>query len=61
MANSKGGYSSTTVTVTVPALGRFTNRWQGTTGSGIDRMDDVTPNVWEEAYGTGMSNGIANS
>jgi outer membrane protein OmpU len=21
-------------------------------------MDDVTPNVWEEAYGTGLSNGI---
>ena len=56
MAN-KGGYSATTVTVTVPSLGDF-KFGGGTTGSGIDRMDDVTPNVWEEAYGTGMSNGI---
>jgi outer membrane protein OmpU len=56
MAN-KGGYSATTVTVTVPALGDF-KIGGGTTGSGIDRMDDVTPNVWEEAYSTGMSNGM---
>jgi len=56
MAN-KGGYSSTSVTVTVPAMGDF-KIGGGTTGSGIDRMDDVTPNVWEEAYATGMSNGM---
>ena len=56
MAN-KGGYSSTSVTVTVPAMGDF-KIGGGTTGSGIDRIDDVTPNVWEEAYATGMSNGI---
>ena len=56
MAN-KGGYSSTSVTVTVPAMGDF-KIGGGTTGSGIDRIDDVTPNVWEEAYGTGMSNGM---
>jgi len=30
----------------------------GVTGSGIDRMDDVTPNVWEEAYATGLSTAI---
>ena len=56
MAN-KGGYSSTNVVVTVPSLGDF-KFGGGTTGSGIHRIDDVTPNVWEEAYGTGMSNGI---
>jgi len=56
MAN-KGGYSSTSVTVTVPSLGDF-KIGGGTTGSGIDRIDDVTPNVWEEAYATGMSNGM---
>jgi hypothetical protein len=56
MAN-KGGYSATTVTVTVPALGDI-KIGGGTTGSGIDRIDDVTPNVWEEAYATGMSNGM---
>ena len=56
MAN-KGGYSSTSVTVTVPSMGDF-KIGGGTTGSGIDRIDDVTPNVWEEAYATGMSNGM---
>jgi hypothetical protein len=56
MAN-KGGYSSTTITVTVPAMGDF-KIGGGTTGSGIDSIDDVTPNVWEEAYSTGMSNGM---
>jgi len=54
---NKGTYSSTSITVTVPALGDF-KVGGGTTGSGIDRIDDVTPNVWEEAYATGMSNGI---
>ena len=56
---NKNNYSSTNVTVTVPALGDFIiGQGGGTTGSGIDRMDDVTPNVWEEAYATGMSNGM---
>ena len=54
---NKGNYSNTSVTVTVPAMGDF-KIGGGTTGSGIDRIDDVTPNVWEEAYATGMSNGI---
>jgi len=27
-------------------------------GTGIDRMDDKTPNVWEEAYASGLSTGI---
>ena len=40
MAN-QGGYSATTVTVTVPSLGDF-KIGGGTTGSGIDRIDDVT-------------------
>jgi hypothetical protein len=50
-------YSTTNVTVTVPSIGDLIIT-QGGTGKGIDRMDDVTPNVWEEAYGTGLSNGI---
>jgi hypothetical protein len=50
-------YSTTNVTVTVPSMGDLIIT-QGGTGKGIDRMDDVTPNVWEEAYGTGLSNGI---
>ena len=50
-------YSTTTVTVTVPSLGDLIIG-QGGSGTGIDRMDDVTPNVWEEAYGTGLTNGM---
>jgi hypothetical protein len=54
---NRAAYSSTTVTVTVPALGDL-QIGQGGSGTGIDRMDDVTPNVWEEAYATGLTNGI---
>jgi len=54
---NRAAYSSTTVTVTVPALGAL-QIGQGGSGTGIDRMDDVTPNVWEEAYATGLTNGI---
>jgi outer membrane protein OmpU len=50
-------YSNTNVVVTVPAYGDIRID-QGTSGTGIDRMDDVTPNVWEEAYGTGLGTGI---
>jgi len=50
-------YSNTNVTVGVPGLGDFRIS-QGVSGSGIDRMDDSTPNVWEEAYGTGLGSGI---
>ena len=50
-------YSNTNVVVTVPALGDIRID-QGTSGTGIDRIDDVTPNVWEEAYGTGLGTGI---
>jgi len=50
-------YSATNVTVGVPGLGDFRIS-QGVSGSGIDRMDDMTPNVWEEAYGTGLGHTI---
>jgi outer membrane protein OmpU len=50
-------YSATNVTVGVPGLGDFRIS-QGVSGSGIDRMDDLTPNVWEEAWGTGLGTGI---
>jgi outer membrane protein OmpU len=56
-ATNKMAYSTTNVTVTVPSLGDLIVT-QGGTGKGIDRMDDVTPNVWEEAYGTGLTTGI---
>tara|TARA_B100001123_G_scaffold286582_1_gene319460 strand:+ start:109 stop:1128 length:1020 start_codon:yes stop_codon:yes gene_type:complete len=50
-------YSNTNVVVTVPALGDVRID-QGTSGTGIDRIDDVTPNVWEEAWGTNVGTGI---
>ena len=55
--NNGAAYSNTNVTVTIPAMGSLRIS-QGVTGSGIDRMDDSTPNVWEEAYATGLSTGI---
>ena len=54
---NKNTYSNTDVTVTVPAVGAFIIS-NGVSGTGIDRMDDVTPNVWEEAYASGLSTGI---
>jgi outer membrane protein OmpU len=51
------GYSNTNVTVTVPSIGDFRIS-QGVSGAGICRMDDLTPNVWEEAWGTGLGTGI---
>ena len=54
---NQAAYSNTNVTVTVPSLGDFRIS-HGVSGSGIDRMDDVTPNVWEEAYATGLGTGI---
>jgi outer membrane protein OmpU len=50
-------YSSTNVTVTIPSMGDI-RIGQGGSGTGIDRMDDVTPTAWEEAYGVGLTNGI---
>ena len=39
-------YSNTNITVTVPTLGDIRID-QGTSATGISRIDDVTPNVWE--------------
>jgi len=50
-------YSNTDVTVTVPSLGDIIIGL-GVSGTGIDRMDDVTPTVWEESYGAGISAGM---
>jgi outer membrane protein OmpU len=54
---NQNAYSNTNVIVTVPALGDIRID-QGTSGTGISRIDDVTPNVWEEAYATGLGTGI---
>jgi len=54
---NKNIYSNTTATITIPALGDIRVDG-GVSGTGIDRIDDVTPNVWEEAYGTGLGTGI---
>jgi len=54
---NKNIYSNTNVVVTVPSLGDIRID-QGTSATGLDRIDDVTPNVWEEAYATGLNTGI---
>ena len=56
---NKSGYSNTNVVIGIPGLGDIRVD-QGTTGTGIDRIDDVTPTVWEEAYGAGITSGIVN-
>ena len=50
-------YSNTTVVIKVPALGDIRVA-QGTTGTGIDRMDDVMPTAWEETWGSALGTGI---
>ena len=49
MANGNA-YSNANVTIGLPGLGDIRID-QGTSGTGIQRMDDMTPNVWEEADG----------
>ena len=55
--DNKNAYSNTNVVVTVPSIGDIRID-QGVSGTGLDRIDDVTPNVWEEAWGTGQGTGI---
>ena len=50
-------YSNSSVTLGIPGLGDILIN-QGGSGTGIDRMDDMTPTVWEEADGAGLSAGI---
>jgi len=50
-------YSNTNVVIGVPGLGDIRVD-QGTTGTGIDRMDDVMPTAWEETWGTALGTGI---
>jgi len=49
-------YSNANVTVGLPGMGDIRID-QGTSGTGIQRLDDITPNVWEEADG-GITAGI---
>jgi hypothetical protein len=51
------GFSNARVTVGVPALGDVRID-MGSSGTGIDRMDDSIPTAWEEAYGAGLGSGI---
>jgi len=53
---NQAAYSNTNVTITIPGMGDIRID-QGTSATGIDRIDDATPNVWEEAYGTGLAGG----
>jgi len=57
LMKNAGAYSVTNVDVNVPGVGDI-HISQGVSGTGIDRMDDKTPNAWEEAYASGLSTGI---
>jgi len=52
-----GAYSNASVTIGVPGVGDILFN-QGGSGTGIQRMDDITPTVWEEADGAGLGAGI---
>ena len=54
---NKNGYSNANVVVTWPGIGDIRVD-QGASGTGIDRMDDMTPTAWEEAYGHGIASGV---
>jgi len=54
---NSSAYSSTNVTIGLPGLGDVLIS-HGTSGTGIQRYDDITPTVWEEADGAGLSAGI---
>ena len=49
-------YSNTNVTIGLPGVGDIRID-QGVSATGIQRLDDITPNVWEEADG-GITAGI---
>jgi len=53
---SAGAYSNTNITIGLPGFGDV-RLDQGTSGTGIQRLDDITPTVWEEADG-GITGGI---
>ena len=55
--NDAGAYSASNVKITLPGMGDVIIN-QGDSGTGIARMDDLTPSVWEEADGAGISAGI---
>ena len=55
--DDKSSYSNTNLTVTLPGMGDVKVS-SGVSGTGIQRLDDVTPTVWEEADGAGISAGI---
>jgi len=55
--NDAGAYSASNIVITLPGMGDVRID-QGASGTGIARMDDMTPSVYEEADGAGISAGI---
>ena len=55
--NDAGAYSASNIIITLPGMGDVRID-QGASGTGIARMDDMTPSVYEEADGAGISSGI---
>jgi outer membrane protein OmpU len=52
--NDKNAYSNSYINIALPGVGDVRID-QGVSGTGIHRMDDMTPTVWEEADGAGLS------
>jgi len=55
--NDAGAYSASNIVITLPGMGDIRID-QGASGTGIARMDDMTPSVYEEADGAGIAAGI---
>ena len=55
--NDAGAYSASNIIISVPGMGDIRID-QGASGTGIARMDDMTPSVYEEADGAGIGSGI---
>lgn len=54
---NQDAFSAANVTVTFPTMGSLRIS-QGTTGAGVDRMDDMMPTAWEESHGHGIGSGL---
>jgi hypothetical protein len=50
-------YSASQIALVTPSMGTITI---DQSGGGIDRLDDMMPNAWEESTGTSLGTGIVN-
>jgi hypothetical protein len=52
----KNAFSAASIAADIPGLGVF--KLDGSTGTGLDRIDDMMPTAWEETDGTGTPAGL---